>query len=105
MNNTENVNKDENYPILHNLKLPHKHRNKMNSGRKNTYPFKILEINDSFFVPGKTSRSFSGIINNARKKTGRTFSSLTITSEEEAKNLFPNNPEYHCPGVVVTRLT
>lgn len=41
------------------------------------YPFKELEIGDSFFVPGKKITDFGGSINNAKPKK------FTLKSVEE----------------------
>ncbi len=39
------------------------------------YPFAKLEVGDSFFVPGRTTNSFGGIMTAAAKRTGYGFQS------------------------------
>lgn len=41
--------------------------------RNRNYPFETMEVGDSFFVEGKTARTFGGTVRNAIKKTKRNF--------------------------------
>jgi hypothetical protein len=46
----------------------------LTQGRRMKYPFRQMEVGDSFFVPGvKTSSGFSGCLHGVRKSTGWTF--------------------------------
>lgn len=42
------------------------------------YPLQRLAVGESFFVPGRTARSFVGNIAHARIKTGFQYTSRTI---------------------------
>lgn len=44
-----------------------------------TYPFRSMEVGDSFFVPGKTTRAMAGAVAGARKRLGLKFAARTIT--------------------------
>lgn len=41
---------------------------KMQLGRKSKYPFDIMDVGDSFFVPGRDGKNFGGTVTAARKR-------------------------------------
>jgi len=47
------------------------------------YPWRDLEIGDSFFVPNKNSGSFGSVIFSAKKRTGRNFTSRSVIENGE----------------------
>lgn len=53
--------------------------------RNRSYPFETMEVGESFFVEGKTARTFGGTVRNATKKTKRNFvyQSYDITENGE----------------------
>jgi hypothetical protein len=42
------------------------------------YPFRHMEIGDSFFIPDETGTSVSGLVSAYGKKLGKKFSSRTV---------------------------
>ena len=45
------------------------------------YPFRQLEVGQSFFVPGKTQADLSGSIGAARRAMGRKFATRRVTED------------------------
>lgn len=43
-----------------------------------TYPFKDMDIGDSFFIPGGTATRMSGSLANARTKYGHLYSTRQV---------------------------
>lgn len=41
--------------------------------RNRDYPFNTIEVGQSFFVEGKTPRTFGQTVRNAQKRSGKTF--------------------------------
>lgn len=54
------------------------------AARSTTYPFEDMEINDSFFVPGKNSDQLTNAASHWRKKNGWSFACRN-TEEEGVK--------------------
>lgn len=50
-------------------------------GRKATYPFREMQLGDSFFVPGKTTTQFSAHRVSSLKKLGLEFVSRTVVED------------------------
>ena len=50
-------------------------------GRPPQYPFAELEVGDSFFAPGTTTKTFGGTVSNTRRRLGITL--VTRTVEED----------------------
>jgi hypothetical protein len=42
------------------------------------YPWRTMDVGDSFLVPAKTPRTFSAQMTNAAKSTGRKFAARTV---------------------------
>lgn len=89
----------ETYP-LHQIVIPK--RKGGYRGWAGIYPFTKMEIGQTFFVPGKSSKTFGSAVNSAQKRSGRKFSVKTL-NEKEAMELFPNEAKDGAGGVAVTR--
>jgi hypothetical protein len=46
-------------------------------GKNATYPFRQMEVGDSFLIPGKTTAQTAGIVTSARMRTGWKFATRT----------------------------
>lgn len=57
------------YEIEKNIPVPAS----LTRGRPARYPWSGMEIGDSFFVSGKSVRSFESCVRQASMRTGRTF--------------------------------
>jgi len=47
-------------------------------GRPDQYPWKKMEIGDSFYIPGKTGKGFSSAVYGAAKRNGIKMSIRTV---------------------------
>lgn len=55
---------------------------KMQLGRRSKYPFDIMDVGDSFFVPGRDGKSFGGTVTAARKRlTDMAFEMRTVKED------------------------
>lgn len=55
---------------------------KMQLGRRSKYPFDLMEVGDSFFVPGRDGKSFGGTVTAARKRyTDLSFEMRTVKED------------------------
>jgi hypothetical protein len=55
---------------------------KMQLGRRSKYPFDIMDVGDSFFVPGRDGKSFGGTVTAARKRyTDMSFEMRTVKED------------------------
>ena len=50
-------------------------------GRKNKYPLRTMEVDDSFFVVGRTPSKMGSCIDYARFKTGFKYATRTVTED------------------------
>jgi hypothetical protein len=48
------------------------------AGRKALYPWRNMNVGDSFFVPGKTVYQFTGHLSSAKQATGFTFTQRRV---------------------------
>jgi len=48
------------------------------TGRPSIYPWRKMDIGDSFFIPGTTTKKFAGQAGRAAIRTGRRFSTRTV---------------------------
>ena len=47
-------------------------------GRKPKYPWRTMDVGDSFFVPSKTPCKLSGSMQGAKKRLGRNFTARAV---------------------------
>jgi hypothetical protein len=52
------------------------------SGRRAIYPWAEMQIGDSFFVPGKTTRQFAGHFSRAKARYSMNFVVRVVTENE-----------------------
>ena len=50
-------------------------------GGRGKYPFREMEIGDSFFVAGKSTAKFSAHVHHHRKRHGLKFTTRTVTED------------------------
>lgn len=55
--------------------------------RNRSYPFETIKVGESFFVEGKTARTFGGTVRNAMKKTGKNFVYQSHEITEDGKTV------------------